>query len=112
MTGTHKAGYISILGRPNVGKSTLFNDLIGDKIAIVSEKPQTTRNRILGIRNTEDSQMIFLDTPGIHEGRSILNRRMARTAVTSGEDADVLLFLVDASSPLLFRRVFRAGREG
>jgi GTP-binding protein Era len=101
MTRTHKAGYISILGRPNVGKSTLFNRLIGDKIAIVSEKPQTTRNRIIGIKNMEDAQMIFLDTPGIHEGLSILNRRMARTAVVSGQDADIVLFLVDASSPLL-----------
>ena len=100
MTSAHKAGYISILGRPNVGKSTLFNCLVGDKIAIVSEKPQTTRHRILGVKNMKDAQIIFLDTPGIHEGRSTLNRRMVSTAVASGEDADVLLFLADASSPL------------
>ena len=101
MAPPHKAGYISILGRPNVGKSTLFNRFVGDKIAIVSKKPQTTRNRILGIRNMENAQLIFLDTPGLHEGRSTLNRRMVETAVTSSQDADVLLFIVEASSPAL-----------
>jgi GTPase len=100
MTTSHKAGYISILGRPNVGKSTLFNHLIGEKIAIVSKKPQTTRNRILGIKNVEGAQLIFLDTPGIHEGRSLLNQRMVETAIASGQDADTLLLLVEASSPL------------
>jgi len=101
MESPHKAGYISILGRPNVGKSTLFNRFVGDKIAIVSKKPQTTRNRILGIRNMENAQLIFLDTPGLHEGRSTLNLRMVETAVTSSQDADVLLFIVEASSPAL-----------
>ena len=96
-----KSGFISILGRPNVGKSTLFNRILGEKIAIVSEKPQTTRNRILGIRNRQGGQLIFLDTPGIHEGRSKLNERMVSTAIASGRDADVLLFLMEASSPLL-----------
>jgi GTPase len=96
-----KSGFISILGRPNVGKSTLFNRLLGDKIAIVAEKPQTTRNRILGIKNVEGGQLIFLDTPGIHQGRSELNQRMVRTAIASGRDADVLLFLIEATSPLL-----------
>ncbi len=91
-----KSGFISILGRPNVGKSTLFNRLLGDKIAIVTEKPQTTRNRILGIKNVEGGQLIFLDTPGIHPGRSELNQRMVRTAMSSGQDADVLLFLIEA----------------
>ncbi len=98
MASPHKAGYISILGRPNVGKSTLFNRFVGDKIAIVSKKPQTTRNRILGIRNMENAQLVFLDTPGLHEGRSTLNRRMVETALNSGQDADVLLFIVEASS--------------
>ncbi|NWF93149.1 MAG: GTPase Era [Syntrophaceae bacterium] len=96
-----KSGFISILGRPNVGKSTLFNSILGDKIAIVTEKPQTTRNRILGIKNLEGGQLIFLDTPGLHEGRSELNRRMVKTAVASGRDADVLLFLIDVPSPLV-----------
>jgi len=94
-----KSGFISILGRPNVGKSTLFNRFIGDKIAIVSERPQTTRNRILGIKNVEEGQLIFLDTPGIHHGRSELNQRMVRTAIASGRDADVLLFLIEAINP-------------
>ncbi len=94
-----KAGFISILGRPNVGKSTLFNRILGDKIAIVTEKPQTTRNRILGIKNVEGGQCIFLDTPGLHEGRSELNRRMVQTAIASGQDADILLLIIDASSP-------------
>jgi GTP-binding protein Era len=96
-----KSGFISILGRPNVGKSTLFNCILGDKIAIVTEKPQTTRNRILGIRNVEGGQFIFLDTPGLHEGRSELNRRMVKTAIASGRDADVLLFLIEAPCPLV-----------
>jgi GTP-binding protein Era len=94
-----RAGFISVLGRPNVGKSTLFNSILGEKIAIVSKKPQTTRNRILGIRNMEGGQLIFLDTPGIHQGKSKLNERMVSTAIEAGRDADVLLFLIDASSP-------------
>jgi GTPase len=96
-----KSGFISILGRPNVGKSTLFNLLLGDKIAIIAEKPQTTRNRILGIKHVEGGQLIFLDTPGIHPGRSELSQRMVRTAIASGRDADVLLFLIEAVSPLV-----------
>lgn len=96
-----KSGFISILGRPNVGKSTLFNRILGDKIAIVTEKPQTTRTRILGIKNVEGGQFIFLDTPGIHEGRSELNRRMVQVAIASGRDADVLLFMIEATSPLI-----------
>jgi GTP-binding protein Era len=98
-----KSGFISILGRPNVGKSTLFNHILGEKIAIVTEKPQTTRNRILGIKNVEGGQFIFLDTPGIHEGRSELNQRMVQTAIASGRDADVLLFMIEATSPLVER---------
>jgi len=96
-----KAGFISVLGRPNVGKSTLFNSTLGEKIAIISDKPQTTRNRILGIRNMEGGQLLFLDTPGIHHGKSKLNDRMVSTAIESGRDADVLLFLIDASAPLV-----------
>jgi GTP-binding protein Era len=96
-----KCGFISILGRPNVGKSTLFNRILGEKIAIVTEKPQTTRNRILGIKHVEGGQMIFLDTPGLHKGRSALNQRMVQTAITSGREADVLLFVIEATSPLI-----------
>jgi GTP-binding protein Era len=94
-----KSGFISILGRPNVGKSTLFNRVLGEKIAIISEKPQTTRNRILGVKNVEGGQLIFLDTPGIHEGRSNLNQRMVAAAIAAGRDADVLLLLIEALSP-------------
>ncbi len=96
-----KSGFISILGRPNVGKSTLFNRILGEKIAIVTEKPQTTRNRILGIKHVEGGQMIFLDTPGLHKGRSALNQRMVQTAVASSREADVLLFMIEATSPLI-----------
>lgn len=101
MMAPFKSGFISILGRPNVGKSTLFNRILGEKIAIVTEKPQTTRTRILGIKNVEGGQFIFLDTPGIHEGRSELNQRMVQIAVASGRDADVLLFMIEATSPLI-----------
>jgi GTP-binding protein Era len=94
-----KSGFISILGRPNVGKSTLFNRFLGDKIAIVAKRPQTTRDRILGIKNVEGGQLIFLDTPGIHHGGSELNQRMVRTAMASTGDADVLLFLIEATAP-------------
>ena len=94
-----KSGFISILGRPNVGKSTLFNRFLGDKIAIVAKRPQTTRDRILGIKNVEGGQLIFLDTPGIHHGGSELNQRMVRTAMASARDADILLFLVEATAP-------------
>jgi GTP-binding protein Era len=96
-----KSGFISILGRPNVGKSTLLNCLVGDKIAIVAQKPQTTRSRILGIKNIEGGQFIFIDTPGLHEGRSELDRRMVRTAIASGQDADILLFMIEAQAPLV-----------
>lgn len=94
-----KSGFISILGRPNVGKSTLFNRVLGEKIAIVTEKPQTTRNRILGIKHVDGGQMIFLDTPGLHQGRSALNQRMVQTAIASSREADVLLFVMEATSP-------------
>jgi len=96
-----KSGFISILGRPNVGKSTLFNRILGEKIAIVTEKPQTTRNRILGIKHVEGGQLVFLDTPGFHKGRSALNQRMVQTAIASGREADVLLFIIEATSPLI-----------
>jgi GTP-binding protein Era len=101
MMAPFRSGFISILGRPNVGKSTLFNRILGEKIAIVTEKPQTTRTRILGIKNVEGGQFIFLDTPGIHEGRSELNQRMVQIAIASGRDADVLLFMIEATSPLI-----------
>ncbi len=90
-----RAGYIAIIGRPNVGKSTLLNQILGEKVAIVSPKPQTTRNRITGIRTTESSQIIFLDTPGIHQGHSLMNRRMVDTAMRTLDEVDGVIWLLD-----------------
>ncbi|MGH7829158.1 MAG: GTPase Era [Candidatus Binatia bacterium] len=93
----HRSGFVAIVGRPNVGKSTLLNQLLGEKVAIVTPKPQTTRNQIKGIKTTPDLQIVFLDTPGIHRARSILNRRMVDTAVRSLEEVDAVLWLLDAN---------------
>ncbi|NWF57702.1 MAG: GTPase Era [Syntrophaceae bacterium] len=94
-----KSGFISLIGRPNSGKSTLLNLLLGEKIAITSPKPQTTRNRILGIKNLPYAQMIFLDTPGIHRSKSILNQSMVRTALSTLQEVDSICFLVEADFP-------------
>ncbi len=91
-----RSGYIAIIGRPNVGKSTLLNQILGTKVAIVSPRPQTTRNRITGIRTTETSQIVFLDTPGIHRGHSMINRRLADTALQTLDEVDGVLWLLDA----------------
>jgi GTPase len=91
-----RSGYIAIVGRPNVGKSTLLNQLLGEKVAIVTPKPQTTRNRVTGIRTTPDSQMIFIDTPGIHQPRSLMNRRMVDIALQTLQEVDVVLWLLDS----------------
>ncbi len=93
-----KSGFIAILGRPNVGKSTFFNAIIGDKISIVANKPQTTRNRITGIKNFPDAQLIFLDTPGMHKPKTPLNRAMVQAARETIGDADVLLAMVEADA--------------
>jgi len=93
-----KYGTAAIIGRSNVGKSTLLNRLLREKIAIVSEKPQTTRTRILGVVHRPDAQLALLDTPGIHKPEHLLNRRMVRTTVETLEDADLLLVLMDATS--------------
>jgi GTP-binding protein Era len=93
-----KFGTVAIVGRSNVGKSTLLNRLLGEKIAIVSDKPQTTRTRILGVVHVPDGQIAFLDTPGLHKPQHLLNRRMIRTAVEALEEADLLYVLMDATS--------------
>ena len=93
-----KSGFIAILGRPNVGKSTFFNTVCGEKISIVANKPQTTRNRITGIKNLPDGQLIFLDTPGIHKPKSPLNRAMVRAAQDTIGDADILLMMIEADA--------------
>jgi GTP-binding protein Era len=93
----HRAGYVAIVGRPNVGKSTLLNTLLGQKLSIVSPKPQTTRHRVLGILNEEKAQVIFLDTPGVIEPQYLLHRSMMRAVEEALQDADVVLLLVDAT---------------
>jgi GTP-binding protein Era len=97
---TFRSGYVAIIGRPNVGKSTLLNKILGEKVAIVSPKPQTTRNRITGIRTTDASQIIFIDTPGIHQGHSLMNRRMMDTALHTLDEVDGVLWLLDAHEKL------------
>jgi GTP-binding protein Era len=91
-----KSGFISIIGRPNVGKSTLLNALLGEKIAIISDKPQTTRNRILGILSRPGAQLVFMDTPGIHKPMHRMNEVMVRTALQTYNEVDVILLLVEA----------------
>jgi len=94
-----RAGFVALIGRPNAGKSTLLNRLVGSKIAIVSDKPQTTRTRILGVRNYPDAQVVFLDTPGIHRPLHRMNVRMVDVAVDTIHEVDVLGLVVDASEP-------------
>jgi len=95
-----RAGFVAIIGRPNAGKSTLVNRLVGQKIAIVTAKPQTTRNRIQGIVTRPEGQIVFIDTPGLHEGTTALNRQMMREVAAALEGIDVLLLMVDASRTL------------
>lgn len=95
-----KSGFIALVGRPNVGKSTLVNAIIGKKVAITSDKPQTTRNIIQGIRTDEDSQMVFVDTPGIHKPKNKLGKILNKQTYYSLNDVDVVLFLVDITEKL------------
>lgn len=95
-----KSGFVSIIGRPNVGKSTLLNNIIGQHIAIISDKPQTTRNLIQGIYNDDDAQIVFVDTPGIHKPNHKLGKYLNKQTYYSINDVDVILFLVDASEEL------------
>jgi GTP-binding protein Era len=94
-----RAGYAAIIGRPNVGKSTLMNRLVGQKLCIVSPKPQTTWHRILGIRTLPDAQILFLDTPGIHRSQAPFNQALVRAALAAMADADVIVWLLDAAEP-------------
>jgi GTP-binding protein Era len=93
-----KSGFVALVGRPNAGKSTLLNRIIGEKIAIVSDKPQTTRNRILAVKNYDDGQIVFVDTPGIHRPMHRLNVRMVDSAVDTLREVDVVVLLFDAST--------------
>jgi GTP-binding protein Era len=93
-----KSGTVAIVGRPNVGKSTLLNALLKEKIAIISDKPQTTRTRILGVVHLADAQIVLLDTPGLHQAKYRLNQRMVRTAVETMREADLLYVMVEATA--------------
>ncbi len=96
MEDKFRAGFVALIGRPNVGKSTLMNNIIGTKLSIVSPKPQTTRMRILGVKHDKDAQIIFLDTPGIQRGNDILTKTVVESAVSSMEEADVLVLIIEA----------------
>ena len=96
--GKYRAGFVAIIGRPNAGKSTLLNRYVGQKVAIVTSKPQTTRNRIQGIVTKPEGQIVFIDTPGLHEAHTVLNRQMMREVAAALEGIDVLLMMVDASA--------------
>ena len=95
-----RSGFVAIIGRPNAGKSTILNAFLGEKISIVSEKPQTTRNIIRGVKNTSECQIVFVDTPGIHKGKGLLNEFMLKEALSSLRGVDAVLYLVEAQSPL------------
>jgi GTP-binding protein Era len=95
----YRSGFVAVVGKPNVGKSTLINTYVGQKVAIVSPKPQTTRRRLRGILTLADAQIVFVDTPGIHEPRHKLGEYMVQTAARAIPDADVVLFMVDVSRP-------------
>ena len=95
-----RSGFVALIGRPNAGKSTLMNKLVGQKVAIMSDKPQTTRNRIMGIVNGEDNQMIFIDTPGIHKPRHQLGEIMVKAAESTFSEVDVIVWVVDVTKEL------------
>ena len=95
-----KSGFVSVIGRPNVGKSTLVNLLVGRKVSIVSDRPQTTRTQIRGVRTTEEHQIVFLDTPGVHRPRTLLGERTNARAVSTLAEVDVICFLVEATASI------------
>ena len=100
MSDGFRSGFVSLVGRPNTGKSTLLNRLVGQKVAIVADKPQTTRTAIQGVATLPNAQIVFLDTPGIHKARSSLNRRLMEAVRASIEERDLLLFVADAVRPV------------
>jgi GTP-binding protein Era len=97
MDNKYRSGFVALIGRPNVGKSTLMNHIVGQKIAIMSDKPQTTRNKIRGVYTSDDGQIIFLDTPGIHKPHSKLGEFLMKTAQDALDEVDLVLFLIDAA---------------
>ena len=100
MTEAFRSGFVTLVGRPNVGKSTLLNQLVGSKVAIVSDRPQTTRTAIRGVRTTPDDQIVFVDTPGIHKPRTPLGERTNQRAVATLGEVDVVCLLVEADAPI------------
>src|SRR3989338_6650782 len=104
-----KSGFVAIRGRPNAGKSTLLNSILGEKVVIVSEKPQTTRNKIRGIKNMENAQIIFLDTPGIHTAKGYLNKFMVKEALSTLEDVDCIIYMVEATREVIEEELFIIG---
>src|SRR5436190_7396356 len=106
-----RAGIVTVAGRPNAGKSTLLNRIIGQKLSIVSPKPQSTRDRIVGIHSTDDIQMIILDTPGLLNPKYELQRAMRATALTALKDADVIVYLIDASEGTPIESLARAAEH-
>src|ERR1700760_2006041 len=106
-----RAGFVALIGRPNVGKSTLLNRILGEKIAIASPRPQTTRNRILGVRNLTDAQLVLVDTPGLHRpsgrGRSKLNAFMVGEALAALQEVDAVCAIVEIPTPAELKKGFR-----
>jgi GTPase len=100
VTDGFRSGFVTLVGRPNVGKSTLLNHLVGSKVAIVSDRPQTTRTAIRGVRTTDDDQIVFVDTPGIHKPRTALGERTNQRAVATLGEVDVICLLVEADAPI------------
>ena len=99
MAAPYRSGFVALVGRPNVGKSTLLNRILGEKVAIISDKPQTTRTRILGVKHLAGAQMVFLDTPGIHKPKFELNKRMVEVALHVLDEVDLAFFMVEAMEP-------------
>ncbi len=95
-----RSGFVTLVGRPNVGKSTLVNRIVGSKVAIVSDRPQTTRTQIRGVRTTDDTQLVLLDTPGIHKPRTLLGERTNERARATLGEVDVVCMVIDASGPI------------
>ena len=99
MTKPHRSGFVTFVGRPNVGKSSLVNAICGHKVSIVSDKPQTTRHRVMGVLTRTDAQVVFVDTPGLHKPVSALGERVNKTALDSADDVDVQCLVLDATAP-------------
>jgi len=97
VAASYRSGFVALVGRPNVGKSTLLNRILGEKVAIISDKPQTTRTRILGVKHLPGAQMVFLDTPGIHKPKFELNKRMVDVALHVLDEVDLVFFMVEAT---------------